>query len=62
MPMVYTASAMSTLDLININLVLEWEDYEHGKVLALPFSNEVDNPDNYSYIRKCLLIAASEIT
>ena len=59
--MVHTASATSTLDLININLVLEWEDYEHGKVLALPFSNKVDNPDNHSYIREYLLTAASEI-
>src|SRR5258707_9830676 len=62
MPKVHTASATSMLDLIDINLVLEWENYKHGKLLALPFSNETDNADNHSHIGECLLTAASEIT
>src|SRR5258708_2004597 len=62
MPKVHTASTTSTLDLIDINLVLEWENYEHGKLLALPFGNKADNADNHSHIGERLLMASSEIT
>jgi hypothetical protein len=62
MPEVHVANPTSTLDFIDITLVMEWENYENGKLLAIPFGNEADNIGNHNSIGERLLTAAAEIT
>jgi hypothetical protein len=37
MPAVHVADPISTLNFINIDQVLEWENYTNGKLIAVPF-------------------------
>ena len=62
MPNVHVADPTTLLNFININLVLEWENYDNGKLLAIPFGNEVKSLENHDNIGGRLLTAASEIT
>lgn len=62
MPKVHVATPTSSLDHIDINLIIEWENYEHGKLIAIPFGNEAQNRDNHANIGERLLTAATEIT
>lgn len=62
MPKVHVASPTATLDLIDIDLVIEWENYDLGKLIAIPFGNEAENRNNHPSIAKRLLTAATEIT
>ena len=62
MPEVHLADPTSMLNFIDINLVLEWEDYDNGKLLAIPFGNEAEKATHHSRIAEKLLTATAEIT
>lgn len=62
MPKVHVADPMDVLKYIDIDLIGEWESYQNGKLLAIPFGNEAENLDNHKGIVERLLTAATEIT
>ena len=62
MPKVHIADPTATFLHIDINLVVEWENYARGKLLAIPFGTEVYDLDKHSNISDKLLTATTEIT
>jgi hypothetical protein len=62
MPEVHVAKLMSTLEFIDISLVLEWENYHNRKLLTIPFGNEANKIKNHNHIGEKLLTTACEIT
>jgi len=62
MPKVHVADSTATLNFIDIDLVIEWENYDRGKLIAIPFSIEADKIENHVTIGEHLLTAATEIT
>ena len=62
MPKVHVTDPTSTLNYIDISLIVKWENYDNGKLLAIPFGNEAENVENHNHIGERLLTAAAEIT
>ena len=62
MPKVHVTDPMAILNLIDINLVIEWENYTNRKLLTIPFGINADLPKNHNHIVEKLLTVATEIT
>jgi len=62
MPKVHIADPISTLQFIDIDQVIEWENYSDGKLLAIPFGIEAKSISNHDNIAERIHTAAGEIT
>ncbi|KAF8256344.1 hypothetical protein EI94DRAFT_1711771 [Lactarius quietus] len=55
------SSLTSIFDHINIDLIREWEKFPGGKLIAVPFDNEVTIPEAHKFIHNKILTAIAEI-
>jgi hypothetical protein len=62
MPTVHDAHPTAPLDHINIDLVGQWEKYDAGKLLALPFDRETQDITLYNSVKERIFTAVAEIT
>lgn len=61
MPPIQNNSPTAVFEDIEISLVREWEHKPGGKLLAIPFDNDVNIPENHDAIRSKILTAIAEI-
>ena len=61
MPPIQDSSPTSIFEHIDISLIKEWESRPGGKLIAVPFDNDVMTPETHEFIRNRILTAAAEI-
>lgn len=61
MPQIQDGSPTSIFDYVDIELIKEWEKYPGGKLIAIPFDNEVTFPEAHEFLRNKILTAIAEI-
>ncbi|KAI9429547.1 hypothetical protein H4582DRAFT_2088975 [Lactarius indigo] len=55
MPQVQDAHPTSIFEYLDLNLISDWENFQHGKLIAIPFDNEARAPTMYKDIKAWLL-------
>jgi hypothetical protein len=61
MPSIQDSSPTAIFDFIDLKLIKEWEDCQGGKLIAIPFDNDVRNVDSHEFLRNRIFTATAEI-
>jgi hypothetical protein len=60
MPIVQDAHLTSALDYLDLDLAGEWEEHPGGKLLAIPFDNEIHNREFRNSVCSRIFVAVAE--
>ena len=62
MPKIHDTNPTAIFDLIDLSIINEWDSFPEGKLVAIPFGNEVNKLYQHDDIRRKIFNAAAEIT